>query len=182
MESLSRTSSGTSCCRTCAAAPRLSWMDAAWVVVVGSYAFPGRGARSDSNDGLSIHEKKPPAWHRPGDAAARHRCTGHDPHVARVGTLLRVSQHGCIQQPHACPPQTAGDSLWFDREGVCRWREPARRPHAERGVVLSALAKSDLMICLVPATVMLAAWYRAEDDMCASCISVARSLFRPLRF
>ena len=23
--------------------------------------------------------------------------------------------------------------LWFDREGVCRWREPARRPHAERG-------------------------------------------------
>jgi len=108
-----------------AAAPSSSWMDAAWIVVVGSYALQGALLA------FTITMVLPPAKriHALGVALLALLFVTAAPVTIftwREGALYYGYLNMSVQQPHTCPPQATRDrGIWFDREGVCRRRELA---------------------------------------------------------
>ena len=145
-----------------AVAPRLSWMDAAWIVVVASYALQGALLAvivtrvfppTKKSDSLAIvcltllFVIAAPVtiltWR---EWALYYGYLNMDPYNSPTHALLKplaIVAFGLTAKAFA-----DGGNL---RDGLL----------VSAAVALSALAKPSLTICLVPATVVLAAWYRA---------------------
>jgi hypothetical protein len=145
-----------------AVAPRLSWMDAAWIVVLASYAVQGALLAVVLTRVLPLTKKShllaivfltllfvtaAPVtvltWRQ---WALYYGYLNMDPYTSPTHALLKplaIVAFGLTAKAFA-----DGGNL---RDGLM----------VSAAVALSALAKPSLTICLVPATVVLAAWYRA---------------------
>jgi hypothetical protein len=143
-----------------AAAPGLSWMDAAWMVVVGSYAFQGAVLAWILTSVLPPTKRSHPLGIVPltlllVTAAPVTILTWHE-WALYFGYLNMDPYHS---PTHALLKPLALVAFGFTAKGFADGGSVRHGLVVSAAVVLSALAKPSLMICLLPATVVLAAAY-----------------------
>jgi hypothetical protein len=145
-----------------AVAPRLSWMDAAWIVVVASYALQGALLALIVTKVFRPSKKS----HVLGIVVLALLCV-----TAAPVTILTWREWALYYGYLNMDPYTSPTHALLKPLAIVAFALTAKA-FADGGnrrngvlvggaVVLSALAKPSLTICLVPATVVLAAWYRA---------------------